>query len=251
MIDYSGHRFITLKCVCCGFLYDVLVSCGDRLCPVCASRRYGVLMNRYEKFFAGLSAGACRFVTVTLLHDADTDLDRQHERLGKCVHKLIEHGKKHWGWVGGVTAFQATNKGQGWNDHAHLIVEGGNFVPQELLSKVWRSITGDSFVVGIRWVLDPLKDLGYLLGYTLSVGGVWDEFKEEYNKVFKGRRLLQSWGTWFNRMNESVEGAAEFVCPRCGVETWICEFGYWISSLSQSFYTEGARPQFLPLGSSP
>jgi len=246
MIDRTQHRFVTLKCVHCGFLYDVPMSCGDRLCPICNRRRYGVLINRYEKFFAGLGPGACRFVTVTLKHNPDTDLGRQHWRLGKCVHKLIEYGKKHWGWVGGVVAYQATNKGNGWNDHCHFIVQGGNFVEQEVLSKVWLSITGDSYVVGIRYVLNPLDDLAYLLGYTLSVDGVWAEFKEEYNKVFKGRRLLQSWGTWFNRMaakDDDVE--QEFLCPNCGESVWVSDMqGY-------DFYLLGARPLFAPMGSSP
>ena len=178
MIDRTAHRFITLKCVNCGTIYDVPMNCGDRLCPVCNRRRYGVLVNRYEKFFSGLSAGACRFVTVTLKHDANTDLERQHKKLVECVHKLIEYGKKHWGWLGGVVGYQATNKGNGWNDHAHLIVQGGGYVPQEELSRVWLSITGDSFIVGIQWVLDPLRALGYILGYTLSVDGVWADFKE-------------------------------------------------------------------------
>ena len=244
MIDYAAHCFITLKCQCCGFLYDVLVSCGDRLCPVCAARRYGVLLNRYKDFFAGRQAGECRFITLTLINESD--LGAMHARLRWCVLKLIEYGKKHWGWLGGVIGYQATNEGKGWHDHAHLIVAGGNYVPQEELSLVWKSITGDSFIVGIRFVLDPLADLGYILGYVLSTSKVWDCFKDEYNKVFKGRRLLQSWGTWFNRMALGEDAAEnEFACPNCGALDWI-------SSMSgYDFYLLGARPQFLPVGPSP
>jgi hypothetical protein len=252
-MDIGNHRFVSLKCSVCGFLYDVPLNCGDRLCPVCSRRRYGVLINRYREFFEHLSPGACRFVTVTLKHDVSTDLESQHQILVESVHKLIEYGKKHWGWQGGVFAYQATNKGQGWHDHAHLIVQGGDFVPQEELSKVWQSITRDSYVVGIRFVLNALDDLGYLLGYTLSVDGVWgDDARAEYNRVFKGRRLLQSWGTWFNRMaKKEDDGDAEFVCPKCGVETWLCDYGKWISNFSQGFYTEGARPLIVSSQSSP
>ena len=249
-MDIGNHRFVSLKCSVCGFLYDVPLSCGDRLCPVCNRRRYGVLINRYQEFFKSLPPGACRFVTLTLKNDSD--LAAMHEKLVVCVHKLIEYGKKHWGWQGGVFAYQATNKGKGWHDHAHLIVQGGNYVPQEELSKVWQSITFDSFVVGIRWVLSPIDDLAYLLGYTLSVDGVLDCFREEYNRVFKGRRLLQSWGTWFNRMAAKEDvGDSEFVCPNCGVETWLCDDGHWISNFSQGFFTEGARPLIVSPGLSP
>jgi hypothetical protein len=182
---------------------------------------------------------------VTLTLKNDSNLERQHEKLVRCVHKLMAYGRKHWGWVGGVLAYQATNKGKGWHDHAHLIVEGGDFVPQDKLSKVWQRITVDSFVVGVSWVHDPLSALGYILGYTLSVDGVWDSFKEEYNKVFKGRRLLQSWGTWFNRMASKEDDAdQEFLCPTCGESQWVSNF-------SLGFYTEGARPLLVPLGSSP
>lgn len=242
MTDYADHKFVSLKCSCCGFVYDVLLSCGDRLCPFCNRRRYGVLIHRYEKFFQSLPAGSCRFVTLTLRNQSD--LESMHTRLVACVHKLIEYGRKHWGWSGGVTSFQATNKGKGWHDHAHLIVQGGDFVPQEKLSQVWLSITGDSFVAGIRFVLDPLHDLGYLLGYTLSVDGVLEQHKAEYNRVFRGRRLLQSWGAWFNRMaqKDDDDGEREFVCPKCGVETWLCDDGHWISNFSQGFFTEGALP---------
>jgi len=219
------------------------MNCGDRLCELCNRRRYGVLINRYAEFFKGLPPGVCRFFTLTLRNE--DDLEHMHKKLKLCVRRLINHGKKYWGWQGGVVAYQATNKGRGWHDHAHLVIQGGDYVPQEELSKVWSSITRGSFVVGVRLVLDPLRDLAYILGYTLSVDGVLDGFKEEYNRVFRGARLLQSWGTWFNRMASKDDDADnEFVCPSCGMTQWV-------TNLSMDFFTVGARPQLEGASQSP
>jgi hypothetical protein len=195
----------------------VTMNCGDRLCEPCNRRRYGVLFNHYKPFFSKFIPGSLRFVTLTLKNQSD--LASMHQKLVRCVHELIEHGKKHWGWCGGVVAYQATNIGNGWHDHAHMLVEGGDFVPQDELVRVWTRITGDSFIVGITLVLDVEHDLGYMIGYALRTDKVWLEFHGEYNQVFRGRRLLQSWGTWFNRMI-SDELKKEFACPQCGAVRW-------------------------------
>ncbi len=238
------HRYVSVKCRACGFVYDVPMNCGDRLCPLCCRRRFGVLLNRYKEFFEQLQPGACRFFTVTLVNQPD--LESMHKKLLSCVGRLIAYGKKNWGWQGGVTGYQATNKGKGWHDHAHLIVAGGRFVPYDELVKVWLSITGDSWNASVRFVLNPENDLRYILSYTLDNSGVWAEFRDEYNRVFKGRRLLQSWGTWFNRMNADDDGENVFLCPKCGESTWISNF-------EVGFFTEGASPLLVPLvvGSSP
>jgi predicted RNA-binding Zn-ribbon protein involved in translation (DUF1610 family) len=242
-IDKSQHRFVSLKCTACGFLYDVLMNCGDRLCPACASRRFGVLLNRYSPFFETVPVSSLVFLTVTLRNEPDLAL--MHEKLIGCVHRLIAYGKKHWGWQGGVVGYEATNKGKGWHDHAHLVIMGARYVSQDEISKVWLSITGDSYIVDIRRVLSSVGALSYLVGYVTKVDNVFAPFHEEYNRVFKGRRLLQSWGTWFNKMFVDDDGEKEFLCPECGESNWVDSFAI-------GFYTQGARPLIVPRpGSSP
>ena len=244
-----NHNYIMLKCSVCGEVYPVLLNCGNRLCPICNKRRFAVLFNRHKDFLQSFAPGVIKKIEFTLKND--DDLERMLERLEVCWRKLLAYGKKHWGWRGGFISIQTTNKGNGWHVHGHAFIEG-DFVAQDEFSKVWLAITGDSYVVWIREVLDPANEFGYLVRYILKTDEVLPEFQVEYNRVFKGRRLLRSFGTWFNRMTKPNDDAEHwFVCPKCGYETWLCEYGHWISSQSQSFYTEGARPLLSPVGVSP
>lgn len=239
-IDRNAHRFVSLKCLKCGLVYDVLMSCGDRLCPECSKRRFGVLINRHKDFLSTKIPGQVKKIELTLVNDVD--LVRMLARLETCWKKLYAYGRKHWGWSGGFISIQTTNKGKLWHVHAHIFIEG-DFVSQDVLSRVWLGITGDSSIVWIRAVLDPVREFWYLVRYITKVDEVLPEFHDEYNRVFHGRRLIRSFGTWYNAMGNDSD-KEDFACPVCGSSSWV-------SSFEIGFFTEGARPLLALRGSSP
>ncbi len=218
----NGHEVKSLLCDQCGFEYSFVMNCGDRLCDTCRRKRFGVLMNRYKKFFASLKAERLRFVLLTVKNGLDLGERRVH--LMRSWKKLMAMPFYKRAFAGGVYAIQTTMGAGGWHVHLHLIVEG-NFVAWEILKKDWLAITGDSFIIGVEEIKDPVRALGYVLGYVLQdVGKLSGSQADEYNKVFSGRRLLQSFGTWHGQLRLEAD---EFVCPECGHVSWISsDFGF-------------------------
>lgn len=217
------HSVISIYCASCGYSHAVTLNCGDRLCRDCSARRYGRLMNHYKEFFSSLRAERLRFVTLTIRNQKSLELGLCH--LQKSIKRLLRKVRYRRAFVGGVIAYQVTWNSDrcDWHVHAHLIVTG-KFVPQEILKKDWLSITGDSYVVGISAVESGIKALKYVLAYSMqNPGDLRQSQRDEFNRVFFGKRMLQPFGSWFGAMKK-VE--VPFLCPVCGGDSWISEF--WI-----------------------
>lgn len=169
--------------------------CRDRLCPTCARSRSVTLANRTRELIA--KADAVRLVTLTLRQNDEPLLD-QLARLRECWKRL----RRTLFWKnavrGGVYGIEVKwNKKDGrWHPHLHALVTG-SFLDQPTLSAVWEDITGDSFIVDVRFVHDRAKGADYVSKYVAKGSSVedWPEDRIcEFANAMHGQRLLQTFG---------------------------------------------------------
>jgi hypothetical protein len=141
-----------------------------------------------------------RFVTLTLRHSTDS-LTVQVNRLYSGFARL--RARKLWRSTqrGGI-AFLEVNWSadtQRWHPHLHVITTGG-FIPQAKLRQAWHSITGDSYVVDVRWVRSSSNAASYVAKYAAK--GAGDSVARdpaafaEAISALRGRRTFLTYGTW-------------------------------------------------------
>src|SRR5262249_17404440 len=115
---------------------------------------------------------------------------------------------------------ECINKGSGWNVHLHALVEGG-FVRPDHIAQDWYELTGDSYIVHSTSCYEPEGALKYILKYLLKAPTLSGRAKE-YNAVLKGRRLIQTFGSWYKRATlPKEEKQPKLVCSTCGHAAWI------------------------------
>lgn len=180
--------------------YAIMSSrCHDRWCTACGR-------ERSYRVKAGLmrllkTVKAARLVTLTIRSQAGeplTDcLDRLHDAFGVL--------RKHKLWqccVRGSCAiieikFNAERRS--WHAHYHVITSG-KYIQQAELSRVWKSITGDSQIVDVRLVRNEDQLAKYVTKYLskpFSREVLFDAAAlDEAIKTLKGRRLCSTHGEW-------------------------------------------------------
>lgn len=179
------------------------------LCPLCAIRRAAkqtaAYLARFEVIMADNPQLIPAFMTYTVKNGPDLDERMKHLRKGLRTlserRRDIRKGKRgasEFGAIAGaVGTLEVTNRGKGWHPHAHMLVLLDRYVDQKALSREWRSITGDSFVVGITR-LDPqahpieafVEVFKYALKFSdLSPAQIWHAAQ-----TLRGQRLLFSLG---------------------------------------------------------
>lgn len=139
-------------------------------------------------------------MTLTLKGD-DTPLSAQLDRLYRSFRTLRADAWWDKHVTGGcsfleVTLNPSTNQ---WHPHLHPIVEGG-FLPQDVLSRKWLAITGNSPIVHIKEVPDILTIARYVAKYATkclddSVFKDADKL-QELMIALAGRRFCLTFGNW-------------------------------------------------------
>lgn len=180
------------------------------LCQLCAVRRaakqLGAYLERLDAVVQQLGHMP-RLAMMTYTVKNGPDLIERDEHLRKGLKTLVQRrrdartrgkGSTEWGAISGlVGALEVTNKGRGWHPHAHMIVVLDRWLDQRALSAEWRSITGDSFVVGITRI-DPSRPVAegfaevfkYALKFSeLSPAQIWTAAR-----ALAGQRRLFSLG---------------------------------------------------------
>lgn len=214
----ESHTYITLHCNVCGYDHKILQNCGDRLCKVCGGRRVRRLVMLYRDFISRVREERLRFITVSMKNDLDGF--ESMKKFDRCFHEFVDLLRARGYVEGGCYGIHLTNsnEGKGWHPNGHIIAEG-KFLPQELASQWWKEVTGDSWTVWINTITkSQMNVLVYILGYCADGRGVSPELVGEYNQIMKGRRLFQTFGTWYGDMRQQ---RVEFRCPKCGASWWV------------------------------
>ena len=154
-----------------------------------------------------------RFLTLTERNIADLDFRKSHiVQLRGWFGELRRRFKEI---EGGVYDVQATNRGRGWHPHLHILFDG-SFVLEDQVRDAWREITKGSFEIKLKRVTDPEKAVGYLLSDFLQAPKIRPEDVAVYNEVFRGSRLLQTFGKC--KGHRFIIPRPKFKCPKCGCE---------------------------------
>lgn len=174
-------------------------SCHSRHCQTCARYKRQALVAAVAHRLQ-TARERCRFVTLTL-RCQDVPLVDQLDRLYASFRRLRQ---RQW-WksrVEGGAVFIELKLGENsgkWHVHAHCLVEG-KFLQQTELAAEWHKVTGDSYIVDVRAVVEDAKVASYVAKYAtkpLHSNVVRSPAHlDECICAVRGRRLVQTFGTW-------------------------------------------------------
>lgn len=175
------------------------------LCPMCAIRRGAKMLNaylqKYHLVIAERSILTPYLVTLTVKNGINL-AERMHH-LRSSMRKMtqqrrdalkgqlfVEFAKS----AGGFHSVEVTNRGNGWHPHVHMIWLCSEKPNQSLLSKEWQAITGDSYIVDVRQLHDPVEGFLEVCKYALKFSDL--SLADNYHafEVMSKMRLIDSHG---------------------------------------------------------
>ena len=178
------------------------------LCPMCAIRRGAKMLKAYlEKHEAVMvEHGHLRPYLVTLTVKNGPDLAERLNHLRKALKRMSEARRSHLSnpkryrrvefarSMGGFHSIEVTNKGQGWHPHVHMIWLCASEPDQKALSAEWLGWTGDSFIVDVRPLHDPVEGFLEVCKYALKFSDLDEADNWHAYEVMSGQRLIDSHG---------------------------------------------------------
>lgn len=189
-------------------------TCRHRWCDACAREKRATLVAAVGARIKAARARV-RFVTLTL-KTQPVGLLAQLDRLLACFRRLRQ--RKWWSdKVEGGCLFVEVKIGENsgaWHVHGHILVEG-DFIPQHELGEVWHEITGDSYVVDVRAVVEDAKVASYVAKYATKPCGMGvlqhPDKLDEAVVALRGRRLVVPFGSWHGLDAEDPEPTTTWV----------------------------------------
>lgn len=171
--------------------------CKDRFCEACSREKRNLVASN---LYRNLSDRPLRLLTLTLKSNC-TPLRSQISRLYKCFAKFRNASKITKILRGGVYFFEITYnaKIRMWHPHLHVIFEGG-YLPADLARSTWLSITGDSYVLDIRFIRNVKLAASYVTKYAAKCinASVWSEPRalDEAIRALERSRTFNTFGSW-------------------------------------------------------
>jgi len=212
-----------------GLLDDDLVllcnKCHNRHCQACAAEKRRHLVAAVRDRVAPIKTRV-RFVTLTLRCQPVRLVD-QLERLLASFRRLRQRVFWKKACTGGISFVELKlgENSQKWHAHLHLLVEvsatkiiRGEEVPwldAHDLAKEWHAVTGDSYIVDVRPLLDDTRVASYVAKYATKplhpnvIGS--PAHLDECIAAVQGRRLVQTFGTWKGIDADSAEPSGNIV----------------------------------------
>lgn len=177
------------------------------LCPMCAIRRGSKMLAAYLERFEAVRADAShlRPYLVTLTVKNGPDLGERLRHLRSAMRRMFQSrtdhkkGKRFVEFarsMGGFHSIEVTNKGQGWHPHVHMIWLCGSEPDQKALSAEWLGWTGDSFIVDVRPLHDPVEGFLEVCKYALKFSDLSPADNWHAYEVMSGQRLIDSHGVF-------------------------------------------------------
>lgn len=158
-------------------------------------------LERYEAVRAAHPHLRPYLVTLTVKNGPD--LAERLRHLRQALKRMIQaraNNKKGKRFVefarsmGGFHSIEVTNKGHGWHPHVHMIWLCASPPDQTALSKEWHDWTGDSFIVDVRPLHDPVEGFLEVCKYALKFSDLDLADNWHAYQVMSGQRLIDSHG---------------------------------------------------------
>ena len=179
------------------------------LCPLCAIRRGAKLLSRYLDRFHAITASEShlRPFLVTLTVKDGQDLAERFNHLHKSLRSYHKrrHGKRDIceakKALGAVWSYEIKRgKGSGlWHPHVHAIWLCETPPDPQAVSREWRKITKDSYVVDVRPISqeDPVSGFLEVFKYAVKFSDQPEADTWHCYKTLRGRRLIGSFGAFY------------------------------------------------------
>lgn len=179
--------------------------CKEHLvCPLCAIRRGGKALQKYQERFQILTAARpdLKPYLVTLTVRNGPDLAERYEHLSEAFRRLMARRRETRTLSalreasGGVGSVEFTKSAKGWHPHIHLVVLAVEAPSQRDLRAEWEQITGDSFMCDVRAISDPVGGFCEVFKYAVKFADLAPADNWHAFRVLAGRRLLTSFGAF-------------------------------------------------------
>lgn len=191
-------------------------NCHSRWCIPCARQRAALISANLR---AQVENRPHRFLTLTLKASL-APLADQLDRLYAAFRKL--RTTKLWKRTvrGGacVLEVKAPWHRTGWHPHLHIIFDG-KYLPQNAVSAEWWRITGDSFIVDVRYLPNNEHVARYVTKYVAKPYSRTvinrPERLVELITALRSRRLVLTFGSWRGfRLTENTDKTEwNALCP--------------------------------------
>lgn len=218
----DSHATIKFVCASCGYEHEMPIECGDRTCPQCGRVRGERIIKRLKKEIQKMKNP--HLVTLTLKRRV---LTRDNVSLIRKYFTRLRHKKV---WKGVTKGFYNIELGNITEDgycniHIHTIYDGPD-IPQKELSKAWRGVTKDSYVVWIERSRGRDAECRYLAKHFCKVAkGSTEGLKKVINSALKNTKLVQGFGEL-----RALPSKGPSECPQCHA------LNPFISSHSPAYY---------------
>ncbi len=172
--------------------------CHSRHCEPCMRAKANRIQANLKEKLRKAGQAEYRLLTLTLKHNHD-ELIPLLKKLYACFKKLRQTRLWKASQKGGAAILENKFTANGWHPHLHCVVQG-SYLTQDVLSRLWFKITGDSHQVDVR-LLRRLEDAAaYVTKYiTKSTNdSVWaeDSRAQEWISASRGLRCCFTFGSW-------------------------------------------------------
>lgn len=227
--DYEEvHPYRMLFCRDYGHPRRVQLRCGKRSCGVCRLADFKRIRWKYRE-----EVRKMRFPCMVTITEENMPvltkevLDTQRRKVRALLKQDFYRGKIR----GGLIVLEVTNLGQGkgWHPHTVMLADMSYIEHSKLqadlvkagLGKQCRIDSARKYAGGVDGMLN------YCLKYLHKAPKIsQDRFPENeviYNRVMRGRRLCQPFGSLYrvSREREGEEEEERVACATCGCTAWV------------------------------
>lgn len=231
MIDHYKHPFKCVVCTNCGHTHTFMVECIDRTCPQCQTRRRQRIIARFKPIV--MLMPNAYFVTLTYVRK---NLTQHLVMKARKDFTKLRH-RKRWKARGGIYQIEVGSLDE-WgqcNLHIHVIADffkrqvdldifaslSSGQKKRHFLSVLWRSITGDSFIVDVKRCHNSKNILKHYLTTHMAKRIGSPKQASMINKALQGTRLIQGFGD----LHRVKVRFFEVICPHCHAkDSYVADF---------------------------
>lgn len=197
------------RCTKSEHLIELVTGCHSRFasqCPVCSAKWAGMNRKRFGEAIDRMDHPIFMTLTLTKKVTIDDNLNRIWQCRKALFKRLRREGYKIRSWIGVVED----------GNHLHLVLDS-NYIPQRNISKIWKAVTGDSYIVDIRAVKGSRGASAYISKYLTKGLGI-----DVDPALLKGFHVVQTNGVKALPKNK-------FVCPCCGAPVIKMEIEHFLA----------------------
>lgn len=178
--DFRAYRFESLSNpkakLPAGVLLKVVPArCKSYSCPICGKHKVLTLLERLQQ----IDLSKYRFFTLTLRSEGIlTDTEKNIKRISNCFNNLNKKLRKKPEYKK-LEYFRVIEVGKGGMVHIHGI--WNKYIPVKLLSKLWLTVTKDSYRVDVRRIKSTNDVFNYIYKYLTKNQNVKESKTENLN----------------------------------------------------------------------